>query len=271
MSYRRRVAPLKGVAGHLQCCWRRGPPREQKVLHSENERAQPPAAQAARPRARRRAVQDGVTEPFAGLLLLHGRHMQPGVLEPFVHALALPVRCLVPAGPVRHDDGSHSWWEVNMQRRQAELAVGPIDLARRAPAGRAAAREALARSVDSLSATLRPGEPLIVAGFSQGAMLALDYLLQSGDRRIAALVLLSASRIATQEWQPHLHRLAGLPVLLAHGRQDTHLSFAAGEALRALLTGAGAQVQWLAFEGGHELPLVVWRALRRFVLQLAPG
>jgi predicted esterase len=75
----------------------------------------------------------------------------------------------------------------------------------------------------------------LLAGFSQGGMLALDYLLQTGDPRVSGLAVFSASRIALAEWLPLQHRLAGMPVLLAHGRQDTHLSFEAGEALHALL------------------------------------
>lgn len=208
---------------------------------------------------------EGGPSPRAGLLLLHGRHMKADVLAPFVPALALPVRCGVPGGPVRHDDGSRSWWPVDMVQRQAELARGPVDLADRQPAGRAEARLALAEAVDEIQARQPAGEPLLLAGFSQGGMLALDYLLHTGDRRVSGLAVFSASRLALVEWQPLLHRLAGVPVLLAHGRQDTHLSFEAGEALHALLQSAGAQVEWLPFNGGHELPLAVWRALRRFV------
>lgn len=208
---------------------------------------------------------EGGPPPRAGLLLLHGRHMRAELLAPFVPALALPVRCGLPCGPVQHEDGSRSWWPVDMVQRQAELAQGPVDLAGRHPAGRAEARQVLAGAVADLHARQAPGEPLLLAGFSQGGMLALDYLLHTGDRRVSGLALFSASRLALQEWQPLLHRLAGLPVLLAHGRHDTHLSFAAGEALHELLKSSGAQVHWLPFNGGHELPLAVWRGLRRFV------
>jgi hypothetical protein len=64
-----------------------------------------------------------------------------------------------------------------------------------------------------------------------------------------------------------------VPVLVAHGHEDDDLAFSAGERLRDMMIAAGARVQWLPFEGGHGLPLVVWRALRRFVnaLALPPG
>jgi len=221
---------------------------------SKTSHSPPPAAASARPR-----------DPATGLLLLHGRHMLPATLEAFVPALSLPLHSRVPAGPVHHEDGSHSWWPVDMQQRAAELARGPVDLAERHPAGREGARASLRGEIDQLQASLPAGAPLLLAGFSQGGMLALDYLLHSGDTRIAGLAVFSASRLALPAWSARLPALAGLPVLLTHGRQDTHLSFAAGEALRDLLLRAGARVHWLPFDGGHELPLVVWRALRRFV------
>ena len=39
----------------------------------------------------------------------------------------------------------------------------------------------------------------------------------------------------------------------------------AGERLRDHLQASGATVTWVSFEGGHEIPLVVWRALKRFL------
>jgi phospholipase/carboxylesterase len=52
----------------------------------------------------------------------------------------------------------------------------------------------------------------------------------------------------------------GLQVLQTHGRRDPILPFAAAEGLQGLLSGAGAQVEWVAHDGGHEIPM---RALQR--------
>lgn len=200
------------------------------------------------------------------VLLLHGLTMHPAVLQPFAQSLAPVASARVPAGPVVYPDGSRSWWPVDLDKRAARLAAGPVDLADRSPAGRQAARAAL----DDALAEARlahPGLPIVLAGFSQGGMLALDWwLLGQRSKDVHGLALLSSSRIALGEWQPHLHRLAGLPVLVAHGQQDQDLGFSAGEGLHRMLLDAGARVRWLPFLGGHELPLVVWRGLRRFVL-----
>ena len=201
--------------------------------------------------------------------MLHGLGMDPAVLSPFLASLALPGWCLVPAGPVATGaDGGRTWWAVDPAKRAARLAAGPSDLHDRHPAGRAVARAALSAALRRLQAR-SAGLPLVLAGFSQGGMLALDHTLLGDGPRPAALVLLSSSAIAVDEWSPHWARLRGMPVLLAHGRADDDLAFSAGERLHGLLSAAGARVTWLPFEGGHQLPLVVWRALRRFVLELA--
>lgn len=203
----------------------------------------------------------------AGLVLLHGLGMDPAVLRPFLRSLALPAWCLVPEGPVDTGGATRAWWPVDPAKRQARLATGPSDLFDRHPSERDRAHAAL----DQALARLRrraPGLPLVVAGFSQGGMLAVDHALRGGGPVPAALALLSSSCIALDEWAPHWHRLRGVPVLVAHGRHDDDLGFGAGERLRDMMEAAGARVRWLPFDGGHELPLVVWRALRRLVTEL---
>jgi len=76
---------------------------------------------------------------------------------------------------------------------------------------------------------------------------------------------MSASRVALEDWQPRRARLDGLPVFVSHGQSDRDLAFAAGEALRDFVLDSGARVSWVPFESGHEIPLVVWRGLRKFL------
>jgi predicted esterase len=85
------------------------------------------------------------------------------------------------------------------------------------------------------------------------------------------MALFSASRIAFDEWRalPPAGGLPGLPVLVSHGELDDDLAFAAGEGLRDYLAAGGADVSWVPFPQGHEIPLVVWRRLRKLVTSLA--
>lgn len=201
------------------------------------------------------------------VVLLHGYDMRPEDLEPFSHSLNLPATFYFPRAPLALPSGTHCWWPIDQERRARQMQAGPRDLFEENPPGRAAAREALVGFLDGVRAR-HAGQPLLLGGFSQGGMLATDTVL-CARQAVAGLVLLSSSRIAFDEWQRHRERLAGLPVLVSHGTHDADLAFSAGEALRDFNRNSGAQVTWQPFDGGHEIPLVVWRALRRFILDLA--
>lgn len=202
------------------------------------------------------------------LVMLHGLGMDPAVLRPFLRSLALPAWGLVPEGPVDTGGGTRAWWAVDPDKRRARLAAGPSDLHDRHPAGRAEAHAALDAALHRLPCQVAR-LPRLVAGFSQGGMLAVDHALRADGPPPAGLALFSSTCIALDEWAPHWGRLRGMPVLVAHGRDDDDLALSAGERLRDMMIAAGARVRWLPFEGGHGLPLVVWRALRRFVAELA--
>ncbi len=95
-------------------------------------------------------------------------------------------------------------------------------------------------------------------------MLACDVALHL-PRPPAALVLLSGAPITLESWTPLLPRLAGVPVFQSHGRADALLSFSAAETLAERLRAAGADLDWLAFSGGHEIPPAVLSGLGSFL------
>ncbi len=228
---------------------------------------------------------DGVAR--AAVLLLHGLDMAPQTLAPFVRTLRLPAWVALSAAPLARPGGGRAWWPVDDAARALRLASGPSDFAAMDPPGRAAARACVREALAALRARAGPGVPLAVAGFSQGAMLALDALLVDddvagegavagdGERPAAcgvdALMLWSASRLAYDRWAPHLSRLRGMPVQQLHGRRDANLGLAAGESLRDALVAAGARMEWVAFDGGHEIPLAAWVGLRRWVREAGEG
>lgn len=204
-----------------------------------------------------------VGDPSSSLavVVLHGRQMQATDLAPFAHSLNTPAYFVFPDGPLAAEPRGRTWWPVDSEARLRRLQAGPMDLSAMDPPGRAEARVLLSKLLAELAL---PGRRFVLVGFSQGGMLAMDHTLHT-DERPAALALLSSTRIAIDDWTPRAGRLAGLPVLVAHGRSDAELSFASGEALRDFAISGGADVTWLPFDGGHELPLVVWRALRKLL------
>ncbi|MDB4957470.1 MAG: putative Carboxylesterase [Myxococcales bacterium] len=196
------------------------------------------------------------------VVVLHGREMAGADLAPFARSLGVEAYYLFPDGPHAIEPRGRSWWPVDSEARLRRLASGPLELSAMDPPGRAEARASLARLIAGLSQ-----RRVVLVGFSQGGMLAMDYVLHA-DSQPAALAVLSSTRIALADWQPRASRLQGLPVLVTHGRHDPELSFAAGELLRDFAIAGGASVSWLPFDGGHEIPLVVWRALRKLLREL---
>jgi phospholipase/carboxylesterase len=203
------------------------------------------------------------------VVLLHGYDGFAGDLSPFAASFGLAARFVFPEsplGPATTARGGKAWWPVDDEGRREALARGPRDLSLVEPGGLEQARAALSRLLDEL---VPPGSsaPLVVGGFSQGAMLACDLALRS-SRPLSGLVLLSGARICGRAWAPLYQGRRGLPAFVSHGRADLDLSFEAAERLQADLAAGGLDVTWLPFDGGHEVPLLALRGLKRFLARL---
>jgi phospholipase/carboxylesterase len=212
--------------------------------------------------------------PEIVVVVLHGFAMQPEDLSPFAHSLGVPGLFIFPQAPLlaEVEPGVHrgrAWWHIDPELRAASLARGPRDFAGEYPTELASARARLVELLDALPALVRGRDyPLVLAGFSQGGMLACDTCLRE-PISVSGLMLLSSSRIAFTEWALPLQRVRERasfpPVLVSHGLSDADLAFSTGEALRDALADAGANVTWVPFAGAHEIPLLVWRRVRKFL------
>ena len=203
------------------------------------------------------------------VVLLHGFAGLPEDLEPFARSIGLGARFVFPEGPADLAPlglRGRAWWRSDGSGRAHAAETGEArDLRAFEPLGLAAAHEECSRLLDVL-AVETGSAPLILGGFSQGAMLAFDIALQS-ERALRGLVQLSGARIAERRWNPRMAARAGTPVFMSHGRQDRDLSFVAAEAFAGDLVAAGWDVDFCAFDGGHEVPLQALRGLKRFLLR----
>jgi phospholipase/carboxylesterase len=73
--------------------------------------------------------------------------------------------------------------------------------------------------------------------------------------------------IARSVWSEHAASCKGLKVLQTHGQRDPILPYADAEKLRDLLTNAGADVRFVPFAGGHELPPVALDAVSKLIVE----
>jgi len=207
------------------------------------------------------------SEVQTAVVLLHGYAMNAADLASFAHALGGNTMYLLPQASIPTPMGGYGWWDVNLESRSEALLRGPRDLINECPPGLPQARVSLLRFLEEVKARFTPRR-IVLGGFSQGGMLACDFVLHEGAHELAGLFLLSSSRINFDAWHSRQTQLARLPVLISHGKADDDLSLAAGQALRDFARGAGADVTWIEFEEGHQIPLPVWRELRRFIRKL---
>jgi phospholipase/carboxylesterase len=152
---------------------------------------------------------------------------------------------------------------IDIERHVMAAQRGDHGLGREMPPGMSEAREAVVAMLDELEALTRPSK-VVLGGFSQGSMLACDVALRT-ERPLGGVVVLSGTLVAAEEWGPLAAHRRALPVFQSHGTADPLLSFAQAEALRDLLRKGGADVTWVPFRGGHEIPGPVVDALGRWM------
>jgi phospholipase/carboxylesterase len=190
-------------------------------------------------------------------------------LAPFAASLGIDARFIFPEGIVDLAPlglRGRAWWEVDQEERAAAIERGPRDLSMFVPEGLGRARDELHRLLDDV---IREDaqRSVVLGGFSQGAMLACDMALR-GDHPLAGLVLFSSARIGAGAWELLYSRRRGLRAFVSHGRADDDLSFAAAESFQSELQRAEWNVTWCPFDGGHEIPIHVWRAFKRWLRSL---
>jgi phospholipase/carboxylesterase len=210
------------------------------------------------------------------VVLLHGFGAPGDDLVPLWRVLAAPAgtRFVFPEAPLDLGmpyGGGRAWWWFDLEERMRRQAIGqPRDIAE-VPEGLDTARAKVDALLDEMQRELRPPPgKVVLGGFSQGAMLALDVALRS-PRPLAGLVLLSGTHIAAREWSARFEHRRGLPVFMSHGQGDELLPVAIAEGLRDALTASGIPVEWVAFRGGHGIPSNVVDGVSAFLRRvLAP-
>lgn len=184
-----------------------------------------------------------------------------------------PTRFVFPAAPLELSQmygDARAWWLLDLAKLEEDMRRGvPRDRRDEVPAGLAEVRATVTSLLAEVQAKFAvPDGALVLGGFSQGAMLSLDVALHRAQP-LAGLVLMSGTLLAEQEWKPRMAKLAGVPVVMSHGRADALLPFAIAETLRDQLLGAGADVAWQPFAGGHEIPRSVLDAVGALLTKLA--
>lgn len=211
----------------------------------------------------------GPSDATKTVVLMHGFGAPGDDLVALAPMIDAPVRFVFPEAPLElgglYGD-SRAWWLLDLARLEEDLRRGtPSDRRDEVPPGLSEARAHVMRFLDQLLAryAIDPGQ-LVLGGFSQGAMVALDVALHRATPP-AALILMSGTLLAESVWTPRLPTLAGVPVMMSHGRNDMLLPFGVAEVLRDKLVAVGAEVDWHPFIGGHEIPAAALAAVTKLL------
>jgi phospholipase/carboxylesterase len=210
----------------------------------------------------------GGTGPL--VVLLHGYGAPGDDLVPLHRVMRLPreTRFAFPAAPLETNMmpgyDSRAWWQIDMMRLQDAIARGDMrDLSTEVPEGLDEARAKMDAFLTQIRKELAPSK-LVLGGFSQGSMLSMDVALRT-SQSVDALVILSGTLLAQDEWVPKMSALRGKPIFQSHGTHDPILPYALAERLKTELVTAGADVTFVPFRGQHEIPPPVLESLVTFL------
>ena len=198
------------------------------------------------------------------VLLLHGYGGSgPGLSEIARALMADDRRVFLPTAALPHPSGGAMWWEFIEGDWPKPWSDDPGSNhwppSRQLPRARAA----VVALVDGIRARYAP-EHLVVAGYSQGAMLALDAGLTlepppDGIVAVAGYTLLDSL--------PAIEKPRSSPptVFIAHGASDELVPFVRAEWMKGLLERAGFLVIFEPHPGGHAFAPETVRKISQFL------
>ncbi|MBI3554350.1 MAG: esterase [Elusimicrobia bacterium] len=208
----------------------------------------------------------------ATLVLFHGYGADGADLAPIAGELPVrePIHAVFPDGPlVLKIDGvpsGRAWFPIAVDAIQkAQMAGKSVDWSSSEPGGMAKARDSAGEFLKALGV---PWPKLIIGGFSQGAILAVDLALRSPEPPLG-LAILSGNLVNEKGWRELAPKRKGLRFLQSHGKSDPILGYEGAKRLTGVLLEGGLTGELLTFEGGHGIPLAVIEELGKFIEKLA--
>lgn len=123
----------------------------------------------------------------------------------------------------------------------------------------AESRAVLLKFLDEITARY-PTSSLIVSGFSQGGMMALEAGLR---RDVTGIFAMSGGLY--EEDLPDLSSVKKVPVLIVHGTHDDVVPVQYARRARAVLEEAGFEVEYHEFPMGHQVVMEEIELVKQFI------
>ncbi len=170
------------------------------------------------------------------------------------------VEIVFPVAPLSlADEGmpkSRAWWPIDIERLTSQTNPRDFEeMKRDVPELLPYSRNLLLNLINMvLESHQLPHSRLVLGGFSQGAMLSTDVSLHLSSPP-GGLVVWSGALLNEADWTALAPNLKNVPVIQSHGKADPILPFQAGTWLRFLFSSAGADLNFIAFNGPHTIPM----------------
>jgi len=202
----------------------------------------------------------------AAVVWLHGLGDSGDGFAPIVPELRLPknhsIRFIFPHAPVRAitiNNGAQmrGWYDIktwDLNDRADEVGV----------------RESAAAVQQLLDTLIQQGiaiEKIILAGFSQGGVIAL-HMLPRLPYKLAGAMALSTYMAVPQKLTAEKNNLnLATPLLMNHGSHDDVVPFSAGQAAFQTMKHAGFNARWLDYRMAHTVCGQQVADISRFIQQ----
>lgn len=168
--------------------------------------------------------------------------------------------------PLMPGYSGRAWFPIDMTALEEAIRNNDFrNFADKDPEGMDVARQAAYLMLDALGV---PWNQLILGGFSQGAMLATDLTLRN-EEIAKGLMILSGALVNESLWKDLAPKKSNLRFFQSHGEFDPILGYANAKKLEKLLRNSGLLGEFIAFNGGHEIPAPVVQGISRYLNSLS--
>jgi phospholipase/carboxylesterase len=177
-------------------------------------------------------AREASADRIATLVLLHGLGADENDLMGLAPYLDSRLKIVCPRAPLQSPWGGYSWFATDVSEEGLSIDEGD-------------ARNSLGKLKEFLESL---EGPILLGGFSQGAMMSLGILLEHGNL-VEGVVGMSGG------WLPCFaaNALQLKPVLMTHGRQDPLVPFSFGQTSAQRLTELGLPVEFRAYNMPHTI------------------
>ena len=203
------------------------------------------------------------------VIFLHGYGANSRDLYP-LHELLLAktdYAWIFPEAPIHLDSfpgyEAKAWFDIDASSYQKAIINKDFsDLKEKIPDGMKEASHKIHLMLESLN---KDPKNITLGGFSQGAMIALDYVLRYSFT-CSAICLLSGSLTCFSQWKKWAQKIQ-VPFFQSHGKNDPILPYELSLELEKMLREASWNGEISSFNGGHEIPLMIQNQLKDFLQQ----